>query len=144
LIETLGLVELDPGASYQGPVPQGPGRVELRTVVSTEYGPLTKILIVDDQRGQILEQHIFNTSNQLLASAVASDYVYEPLNQVSLPRRVEVNLPPAQLAFTLQVDSYSINQLNADPNQLWAMPQLKGYPYTDLMRLALASVSDQF
>ncbi len=143
LIETLGIVELDPRAQYLGPTPKGPGRVELRTMVTTEYGPLTKVFVIDDQRGHILEQFVFNTANELLASAVASDFVYEPLNQVSLPRRIEVNLPPAQLTFTLQVDSYVVNSLNADPAQLWAMPELKGYPYTDLTRLALATVGNQ-
>ncbi len=144
LIETLGLVELDPNASYQPPIPRGIGQVELRTTMTTEYGALSKVLVIDDRNGQVLEQHIFNAANQLLASAKASDFTYEPLNQVSLPRQVEVSLPPAQLAFTLRVDSYMVNQLESNPEALWAMPQLKGYPYTDLTRLALATVSERW
>jgi len=144
LIETLGLVELDPDARYVGPTPRGSNQLELQTTVETSYGWLTKVLVVDAQRGHVLQQHVFDVSGQLLASAASSDYIYDPLNEVSLPRRVEVQIPSAQLAFTLEVEGYLINQLTSDPAQLWSMPQLKGYPYTDLTRLAAAAAAASF
>lgn len=144
LIEAMGMVILDPAAAYQGPFARGPGQLEIRTTVHTSYGTLTKIFVVDDRAGHVLEQQVFDMSGQLLASATSTNYTYDPLNQVALPRQVNVQLPTAELAFTLEVDSYLVNQLSSDPAQLWSMPQLKGYPYTDLARLAAATLSQRY
>lgn len=135
LIEALGLIELDPHAAYAGPFSRGSGRIELRTTVPTPHGSLTKVLVIDDQRGHVLQQHVYDGAGQLLASALSSQYSYNPVHQVSLPHQVDIQLPPAQLAFTLQVDRYAINQLHADPGQLWSIPQVAGHPYVDLTQM---------
>jgi hypothetical protein len=139
LMEALGLVELDPHASYAGPFARGSGRVEVRTSVPTPAGLLTKVLVIDDQRGYVLQQHVYDAGGQLLASALSSQYAFHSAHQVSLPHQIDIQLPPAQLAFTLQVNGYSINQLNADPGQLWSMPQVSGYPYVDVTQMAAPS-----
>ncbi len=85
----------------------------------------------------VLEQQVYDPQGQLLASAVLSAHQFDPVHQVSLPREVQVQLPPAQMGFTLQVSSYTINQLSGDPAQLWAMPQIAGTNYIDIaLRLA--------
>ena len=89
-------------------------------------------IVVDDRRGHVLEQQVYDATGQLLASAISSQYQFDPVQYVSLPRQIDIQIPPAQLSFTLQVDSYSINQLRADPTQVWAMPQLSDYSYSDL------------
>jgi hypothetical protein len=126
LIEALGLVEIQPNDNWSGPRPLGNGRVEIRGVAMTPSGPLTKVLVVDDQRGIILEQQVYDQSGQLLATAIASQHHFDAQNQVTMPRQVAIQLPPAQLAFTLEVDGYQINNPNGGGTTLWTMPQVPG------------------
>jgi hypothetical protein len=131
LIEALGLVTLDPNTAFDGPHASGPGRVEL-SYVTAGATPLMKTLVVDDTRGHVLEQRVYDTRGQLLAAAQMSDYRYDSAHAVSLPHVVSVQLPPTQLGFTFQIEGYSINALYADPLSLWSMPQLSDTPYQNL------------
>jgi len=70
-------------------------------------------------------------------SAVAESHQYYPVEQVSLPQRISLQLPTAGLALkidlgTVQINTVQINQLSGDPNQLWAMPAFDGYQKYDL------------
>jgi len=132
LIESLGLIELDPAAHYQGPTRLGNGQLELRYTVGVDQGGLTKVLVLDDQRGHVLRQQVYDQQGRLIASATASAFQFDPVNLASLPRRVEIQLPPAQMSFTLQVEHFVINQLYADPAQLWAMPRFERAPPVNL------------
>ncbi len=67
LIEALGLVELDPQAHYEGPFTAGPGQLEIRYVTGSPAS-LTKSLVIDAQRGHILEQRVYDVAGQLLSS----------------------------------------------------------------------------
>jgi hypothetical protein len=82
-------------------------------------------MIVNNVYGWILEQHLYDSRNQLIASSKTSQHRYYPADGVSLPHKVEIQLPPAQLAFTLDVGEYRINQLSTPPEQLFAMPQFE-------------------
>ncbi|MDG2382186.1 MAG: hypothetical protein P8N76_10980 [Pirellulaceae bacterium] len=132
LIEALGVVEIDPTGEHEGPFPARPGHLQIRSRIHTPSGELTKITVVDASRGWVVEQHLFDTANQPLASALASGFQYDASNSVSLPRNVEIRLPPADLVFTLKTERHLINQVVGDDRQLWAMPQIDGYPYVDL------------
>lgn len=101
---------------------------------------ITKITIVDDSRGWVLEQHLFDNANRPLASAIGSGFQYDPATGASLPRVVQVHLPSAQLSFTLETDRRVINQLQGDPNQLWTIPQITGVPLVNLDRLPALSI----
>ncbi len=92
--------------------------------------------VIDDARGWVLEQHLYDSTSQLLASAVATGFQFDPLTGVSLPRFVEIRLPASQLHFTLQTEQHLINQLRGDPTQLWSMPQPPGSPLVNLARPA--------
>lgn len=135
IIEALGLVEIRPDGNWKGPRPLGDGRVEIRGVAMTPSGPLTKVFVVDDQRGIILEQHVYDHSGQLLATAIASQHQFDSQNQVTLPRQVAIQLPPAQLAFTLEADGYQINDAAGSSMATWTMPQIPG---SQLVPLAAA------
>ncbi len=125
LIESLGLVEIDPQL-WDGPYPRGAGRIEIRGRIISPSGNLTKVLVLDDQRGWILEHQVYDATGQLLATALATHQEYDPVHQVTLPLRVDIQLPPAQLAFALEVDGFQINRLDGDPLQLWSMPRIPG------------------
>jgi hypothetical protein len=89
-------------------------------------------MVIDDARGWVLEQHLYDANQQPIASSVASAFQFDQVHGVSLPRFVEIRLPPAGLSFSLQTDRHLVNQLSGDPNQLWTMPQITGVPTIDL------------
>lgn len=132
LSEALGLVSFDPSHQHQGPFPAGPGRLEIRSVVPSPAGALVKATVIHEQYGYVLEQRVYDAKQKLLAAAFASQHRFDPQSGVALPYSVDVQIPPAQLAFTLEVNEYSINRLYDDPAQLWAMPQIEGAPAVDL------------
>ncbi|MCH2127858.1 MAG: hypothetical protein MK179_01880 [Pirellulaceae bacterium] len=132
LISALGIVKLDPVGQHRGPVPAGPGRLELRSLIPTPEGPLTRVLILDDTQGWVLEQHLYDAQQQLLASALSAEHRRDPQTGVTLAHQVEVRLPPTGMSFVLQVDRYEINMLDHQHWQLWQMPQTGDYPLADL------------
>lgn len=142
-IDALGLLTLDPNATHDGPFLKQPGQLEIRSTLAGTGEPLYRTLVVDAQYGWILEQHLLDGRGQLLASAVATQHRHDPVNNISLPRKITVSLPPAELNFTLQVEDYLVNQLQGDPLELWAVPRLDGYPFVDLNDPSLGQLSQQ-
>jgi hypothetical protein len=138
LIEALGVIEMDPTGQHEGPLRSQPSRLELRTRVPTPTGELLKVTMVDDRYGWVLEQHVYDVTqnDQLLASAIAEDFNYYPSQGVTLPRRVEIHLPPAELSFTMRIDQHVINRLYSDPIQLWTMPPFSGYEAIDVATMS--------
>ena len=138
LTEALGVVRLDPRDQHEGPFRSRPGQIELRSRIVTPSGELTKITVVDDQYGWVVEQQLYDTSagDQLLAAATASDFYYDHAAGVSLPRTVDVRLPPADIQFTLRTRSHVINQIYADPQYLWTMPRPNGSKLIDVSTLS--------
>ncbi len=132
MIEALGVVEMDPTDEHEGPDRSRPGFLQVRTLRRTPGGDITKLTVLDAERGWVMEQHLFDASNQPIASAVAAGFQYDPVNSVSLPRQVEVHLPTSQLRFTLRTERHLVNQIVADNQELWTMPEISGYPYIDL------------
>jgi len=133
LTEALGIVELDPHAQYEGPQTRPGGELEIRSRVMTPQGELTRSYIVHATYGWVLQQHIHDARGQLLVSARASKHRYDPNHGVSLPQLIEMTVPPADLAFSLSVGGYQINQPVANPDVLWSLPQIAGYPLVNLM-----------
>jgi hypothetical protein len=132
LIEALGVVELDPTGQHEGPFRPRPGQLEVRTITSTPGGSLTKVTVVDDARGWVLEQHLFDAAQRPLASAFAAGFQFDPVHGVSLPRVVDLRLPTSQMNLRLETPQHQINQLVGDPNQLWSMPRINGAPLVNL------------
>jgi len=126
-MEALGLVALEPGGFHEGPYPQGEGRVEVRSRLPSPQGELTRVLVIDNRYGWVLEQHLYAPHGQLLTTARASAHRFYPQAAASLPHLIEIEMPPAQLAFRIDVSQYDVNQSPGDASQLWTMPYLEGY-----------------
>jgi hypothetical protein len=133
LIEALGVVEIDPASITEGPTADG-DRVQLRTTLPTAAGQYSRLLIFDKKYAWILEQHVFDERGELLASSRTSQHEYQPLDGVSLPRRIEVQVPQGQLRFQLDVARWAINQPAVEGQSLYDLPreQLSNYPFVDL------------
>lgn len=135
LLAALGMVDIDPATVIDGPKPsvRGEGTVELRTWLPSASGNLQRVLLIDATRAWVLEQHVYDQGGTtLLASAVAESHRYYPLEQVSLPDRVSIRLPTANMALTINLGTVQINQLQGDRAQLWTMPAFDGYQQIDL------------
>ena len=82
-----------------------------------------------------MEQRLYDPSNRLLATTQATKFRYYPLENVSLPHHVEIQLSPGQptqVAFAIDVNSYAINHLDSNNMRLWSMPEFGGHPRIDL------------
>ena len=134
ITEAIGLVQLSPYAVHEGPYQRSPGRLEIRSRGSSRGAEATRITVVDSVYGWVLEQRLLDHRDQLLASSTMSRHQYDPEHHVSLPRQVDIIIRPAELAFTLQVNEYTINQFTADGDEtvLWTMPNIDGVDYVDL------------
>lgn len=131
LMDALGLITLDPNATYEGPFARSDGSLELRSQVATPSGAMSRVVFIEPNTAQVMEQHLYNASGTLVASAVAKRHRYDAVNQVSLPEQVSINVPGAQLALTLDLGPIVVNQPIADA-QMFALPVIEGFPAVDL------------
>lgn len=134
IADALGLVTLDPGAGYQGPFPRPDGTLELRNRSVGPTGPIERVTVVEPTRAWVVEQHVYDQSGTLLASSVAENFRYHPGPQVSLPERVTVRVPSADLALVINTGTLSVNVPIPNPGDNWALPTMEGYPQVDLGR----------
>ena len=132
LISALGVVEMDPLGRHSGPRSAGPGRLEVTSLIPTTQGELIRVLILHDLHGTILEQHMYDAQQKLLASAYASQHRQEPILGVTLPHRVDLRIPSTNMSFAINVDDYEVNGQSGNQQHLWQMPKPSGYPLVDL------------
>jgi hypothetical protein len=131
MMDALGLITLDPNAQYEGPFARSDGSLELRSQVASPSGTLSRVVVIEPNTAQVLEQHLYQPSGALVASAVAKRHRYDAINQVSLPEQVSINVPGAQLALTLDLGQIVVNQPVSD-SQMFTLPAIDGFPAVDL------------
>ena len=132
LIEALGVAELDSALPHQGPFVRSDKRLEIRTARENPDGPSTKITVIDPVHGLVLEQHLYDSRNQLTASALASQHRRDPLSGLIMPTIVDIRLPPQKTSLRLSLGNVQINRPIPNPEQLWAMPVGEGQTPIDL------------
>ena len=134
LIEALGVVEIDPATILEGPIKAGDDRVELRTTMQASAGQFTRLIQIHDKHGYVLEQHLYDQRGQLVASARNSQHEYYHLDGVSLPKRIEVQVPEGQMQFQLDISQWSINQAPPEGQTVFELPrsQLSQYKFVNL------------
>jgi hypothetical protein len=134
LIEALGVVEIDPATILEGPTKAGDDRVELKTTLQASAGQFTRQVHIHGKHGWILEQHLYDGRGQLVASAFNSQHEYYHVDGVSLPKRIEVQVPQGQLRFQLDVSQWAINQSPPEGQAYFDLPrtQLGHYRFVDL------------
>jgi hypothetical protein len=133
LIEALGLVELDPLGHVEGPVRLGSDRLEIRVRTPSPAGDVTRVVYLHHQYAWVLEQHFYGPRGQLLATTKASQHEYFPEADVSLPHRVDVQVPDGELIFSLNLSRHTINAPLAGA-ATFELPreQLAQYPFYDM------------
>ena len=135
MIESLGLVRLSPTERHEGPISVGADRIELHSRIPSAQGELTRVLEIHARYGWVMKQRLYDADNRLLATTQATKFRYYPLDNVSLPHHVDIQLSPGQptqVAFAIDVNRYSINQLDNINSRIWSMPEFAGHPRIDL------------
>lgn len=134
IVEALGVVEIDPSTVIEGPVLAGGERIQLKTTVPTGTEQFTRLLVLHHRYGWVLEQHLFDPRGQLLATARNSGHEFHPIDGVSLPRRIEVQVPQGFLKLQLDVDRWSINQALIEGTATFQLPrdQLSNRAFVDI------------
>jgi hypothetical protein len=132
LIDAFGLAYLDPSHVHEGPYARGPEQLVIRSRVPSPDGDLLKITVAHASYGWVLEQHLYDARSQLIGSVLASNHRHYPVPGVTLPHRIQIQLPPPAQPLLIDVASYAINQPSGNPAQLWTMPTYEGYQRFDL------------
>ncbi len=122
LIDALGVATLDPAGDHTGPVAVGQGRLRVETRLPHPEGDFRRVMIIDDARGWVLEQHLYDPAGQLLASATMSGHRRDPLANVILPKSVKIVWPATKFEMTIELNTVAVNQMAGDPQQMWSMP----------------------
>ena len=68
LIEALGIVTFDPASQIEGPFPTGVGRLELKSKMPPGGLAASRITIIDESRGTVLEEHVYDSRGTRLAT----------------------------------------------------------------------------
>jgi hypothetical protein len=138
-IQSLGVVSFRAEEQHEGPFPVHGGRLEIRSR-SLEAGGPTRITILDDARGVVLEQHVYDARGQRLASVLMSGHARDAATGAVLPRHVEIRWPPTRFEMTIDLAEVQVNALDANAASLWVKPFFAGYPDVDLAKVAPAQL----
>ena len=109
LKEAIGLIELNPGSPIEGPIPAG-DKVQLRVRQQTGVGEVPKMLVLDPKNGIVVEQQLYDPKGQLLGVAKASEHEFHQLDGVTLPHKIDIEIPLAKLQFQIVMDEQVINR----------------------------------
>ena len=140
VIEALGVTGFDLNAEHRGPTQVGRGRLRIESPRETAKGSVTKVTVVDEFNGWVLEQHMYDSRNRLLASAVASGHVRDPGSGAVLPRHVKIESPQAHFSLDLDLGNPQINFPTAEYGNLWVRPTYDGYVAMNLADPAVAQM----
>jgi len=132
LIEALGVVTFDKTAPIEGPFPVGNGRLEVRTKSVASGRQMLRVTIIDDSRGVVLEEHVYDGQGVRLASAVMSRHLRDFESGATLPRHIEIQWPPAKFEMSIDMNNMQINQLTDEQRALFNKPTYSGYNEIDL------------
>lgn len=89
-----------------------------------------KILIVNLCTGHIIEQSLYDSQGQRIATATLGEYRTCGTSNAVLPHVIKLDWPQAGLAMTMTMSQISVNP--GVPGDVWELPQIPGYPVLDL------------
>jgi hypothetical protein len=132
LIDALGLPSFGLEASHSGPYQRPDGTLEIHSRWASPHGDRLRVTVVEETQGWVLQQHLMTGDGYHLASAIASGHDHDPVTGISLPSRIEVQMPMAGLSLRIDVGDYVLNHPVGDAGQLWSKPDYPGFAEVDL------------
>ena len=133
-IEALGFVQLSPDNVISEPVSADKERLRFVCRQPTPGGDLTRTMYVHARHGYLMEQQIADATGRPMLSAKLSQQRYYSLDSVTLPHRVELQMPGEGMKVQLDVPQYLVNQAFNEGNATFAYPreQLGQYQMVDI------------
>jgi hypothetical protein len=125
VMDALGMMQLDPNTVVAGPITRTDGRIEVRNTLAMPDGIYQRVCYIDPDAGYVTDQFLFAPNGNRIAKSTASQHVYYPEQQCSLPHRVKIELTPAAgvpLEMQIDIASYTVNQLLSGDPSLFTMP----------------------
>ena len=140
LLDALGMMQFSPTDRHEGPFPYGDDAIEIRSIIQTRGGQMTKSTLIDNRLAWVREQHVYDPAGTLVASTRAKSHRFHPQLGVSLPQEIEIRLPAMQLSLKIDVGDVQLNVMPDNP-ALWTMPVISGYQQIDLGSAVPGSVA---
>lgn len=134
LVEALGVMPIDVDGMTMRRDAQNPQLLHLvAETYSPDGSPVFKVLLVNAQSGCIEEHSVYGAGGNLVARAVMSDHRFDESSGATLPHRIEVSWPAAQMSLTMRIGRIETNPPSI-PASRWEMPEYTGYPVFDMGR----------
>lgn len=125
VMDSLGLVQIDPTTVVSGPVLRPDGKLEIQSSMVMPAGTYQRVVFIQKDAGYVTDQFLYNPAGALVAQSQATNHQYYAAQQVALPHRVDLSLSPSAgppLSMRIDIGDYTVNQLlSGDPN-LFVMP----------------------
>ena len=90
-----------------------------------------KILVVNLCTGYIIEQSLYDSQGQRIATATLGEYRVCNNSSAVLPHVVKLDWPQAGIVLTMTMANIDVNPTGV-PTEVWGLPQIPGYPVMDL------------
>jgi hypothetical protein len=132
LLDAICTASFDPSLQHSPPQRNANGRLEIRTTVPTASGTMSKTTVVDEARGWVLEQHLYDERGQLIASALTNRHWRDPASGAVVPQEIEIRSAANQFSLKIDVRQWVVNSIPVDPTQLFTMPTVPGWNVVDL------------
>ncbi len=90
-----------------------------------------KILVVNLCTGNIIEQSLYDSQGQRIATATLGEYRVCSNSGATLPHVIKLDWPQAGIVLTMTMSNIEVNPA-AVPAEVWGLPEIPGYPVMDL------------
>ena len=139
IIEAMGLPRFSPADQPQGPFPVGEGRVQIRTVRHSAVGELTKVTVLDERRGLVLEQELYDRPAAAIATALTSGHAPRSGHRRHHADGNRDSISERNLSLKITAKQFQVNTMGAANTALWTKPQYAGFPDVDLASINAAA-----
>ena len=143
MVEAIGLPWLDPTGRHEGPYRTASGHWQIATSVNGPQGALRKIITIHGTAGWVLQQELYDPQGKLLAKAIASKHVRDAATGLTLPRTIDIQWPPAEMTFRLELDELTVNPAGLSP-ELFQKPQYNGFANIDMGRAGISPAAQTY
>lgn len=123
LVEALGFMQLSPENVVGEPVAADKNRLKLVVRQPTPSGDLTRTLFIHSRHGYLQEQMVSDPAGRPLLTARLSQQRYYSVDSVTLPHRIELQMPDGGMRVQLDVPKFAVNQPFAEGEATFAFPR---------------------
>lgn len=135
VLESIGFGVFRPTDQLLDLRPAGEGRLAIRAARPDPLGTMQKVVVIDARVGWILEQHLFDSRQQLVARSLGREHQKDLVTGAVVPGKLEIFWPQTKLQLNVGLGQILFNEPLADPAHLFSLPENSDYPQVDLAEL---------